>query len=305
MRFGRLVDWPYASTLLLTVGGMLALILWARQVPLAKADIRWEDIPERLIDVALPDPELRMEAERELAALDARPGSVVEKTRDAPGRTTGPVQHGREKPEITDRGLLKLLVAKGPGGSRLHPALADVFEDGSAAPDGGSAFENLPGFEIAMTPTPERRPGRAPVPRLADIEHMETRGDTSRLARRAKTERRLVAPGPVEVEADPEDPGASRRPGDIVRVVQRRIGGIKHCYERRLLRDPGTRGKIVVRFEIHPGGRVLVVEIVENTTADDALAACVARRVKAIRFPPCGGDTTSVTYPFVLDTGDR
>jgi TonB family protein len=118
---------------------------------------------------------------------------------------------------------------------------------------------------------------------------------------RKKAEARVVAR--VTSAALQEFDSDSRSQKDIVKTIRRRLGGIKHCYEKRLKRDPELKGKIVIRFVIHPGGKVIEVEIAENTTGDSELARCIAATVKAIRFPSAEGGETSVTYPFILAPG--
>jgi TonB family protein len=137
----------------------------------------------------------------------------------------------------------------------------------------------------------------------ASIEDMGTRGVVGKAGKgsRGKREARVVAR--VSSAALQEFDSDSRSQNDIKKVIRRRLGGIKHCYEKRLKRNPDLKGKIVVRFVIHPGGKVIEVEVVENTTGDRELGRCIASRVRSVRFPPAEGGETSVVYPFILAPG--
>ena len=87
----------------------------------------------------------------------------------------------------------------------------------------------------------------------------------------------------------------------IRRVVLRRVAALRACYERQLRVKPGLAGKLVVKWTIDERGRVKDVEIVEDTLNDEAVASCVTRIVRRMRFPrPAGGQETQITYPFVF-----
>lgn len=87
----------------------------------------------------------------------------------------------------------------------------------------------------------------------------------------------------------------------VVNLIRQRISAIRACYERELRRNPQLNGKVTVEFTIQTTGTVSGVRATENTTGDDAVAACVVSTVQRFRFNP-GPEGGSVTfsYPFVF-----
>lgn len=95
---------------------------------------------------------------------------------------------------------------------------------------------------------------------------------------------------------------------DVVqRVMRRRLGMFRSCYDRSLKSDgPGTEGRLVVTFVIQPTGRVArVTTKVESGSVPEGLAECVASRVKRLRFPTAEDDSpTTVTIPFTFERAE-
>ncbi|RME27495.1 MAG: hypothetical protein D6806_04560, partial [Deltaproteobacteria bacterium] len=164
-------------------------------------------------------------------------------------------------------------------------------------------FDGVGGLEVASAAGERGSRGFSGAQQAASIKDMGTAGVVGNAGRggRGKTEARVVAR--ITSAALEEFDSDSRDQQDIVKRIRRRLGGIKHCYEKRLKRNPQLKGKVVIRFVIHPGGKVISVEVVENTTGDPEVASCIAARIRAIRFPPTDGGETAVTYPFILAPG--
>lgn len=86
-------------------------------------------------------------------------------------------------------------------------------------------------------------------------------------------------------------------PGGVHPVVLRRVvrgafPAMQACYEAGLARDPTLRGRVTVRVEIGPDGRVEGAEIAENGTSidDRAMRRCVLEAYRPLTFPqPSGG----------------
>ncbi len=88
----------------------------------------------------------------------------------------------------------------------------------------------------------------------------------------------------------------------IRQVIQRNLGQIRYCYEKELQRKPDLAGKVVVRFEISPNGRVPNARVHSGSTLRDAaVGECITVRIRNWQFPsPKGGGKVIVTYPFVF-----
>lgn len=83
---------------------------------------------------------------------------------------------------------------------------------------------------------------------------------------------------------------------DVSAVVKGHNSAIQYCYQRALKRNPGLRGKVVVRFTISPAGSVSHVEIVSSTLRNSRVESCIINRIKRWNdfgaVDPSLGDTT-------------
>lgn len=87
----------------------------------------------------------------------------------------------------------------------------------------------------------------------------------------------------------------------IAEVVLRNRGHITYCYELGLQKRPALSGRVTVRWEIGPGGRVETARIAHSSLDSSLVERCIVGKVKSWRFPkPHGGVNVSVTNPFVL-----
>jgi TonB family protein len=311
------IDWAYTTTFSLTVACFLAITIWAHTIPVPR-ELGIEDIPDRFAEL-LPDRNVEEDtkdngAGEKKEAEKPKPQPKEDQNKNqAPADDQGDTAEAKAakaaahradiEKKVAGRGLLKLLGAKGPGGMPVGTAVADVFGEGSVG-NSENAFEGIGGVDVATAAGQRGVRGSGGATSAASIEDMGTRGVVGAAGQgnRQKTEAKVVAN--VTSTALQEFDSDSRSQQDIVNVVRRRLGGIKHCYESRLKRNPELKGKVVVHFVVHSGGTVIESSVVENSTGDSELGACIASQVRAIRFPPAqGGGETSVTYPFILAPG--
>ena len=85
----------------------------------------------------------------------------------------------------------------------------------------------------------------------------------------------------------------------VNKVIGRRMGAIKGCYERALRRDPNLKGKLVIRFTISGSGRVTTARAVENGLTPD-VGNCVVSAFKRFRFPQPDGGSLTMESPFMF-----
>ncbi len=84
-------------------------------------------------------------------------------------------------------------------------------------------------------------------------------------------------------------------------MIRKDLPKINRCYESALRYEPELAGKVKVRFAVVRGGNVQGVRVVENTTGHEGVERCVARVVRAIKFPSRRtGKPLSFTFPFVF-----
>ena len=86
----------------------------------------------------------------------------------------------------------------------------------------------------------------------------------------------------------------------VSKVVRRRQGALKNCYEKRLKRLQKLAGKVMVQITILGSGRVGNVQVTQNTTGDSALVDCIRTNIKRWRFPKPDGGSVTFGFPFIF-----
>ncbi|MGM0574565.1 MAG: AgmX/PglI C-terminal domain-containing protein [Myxococcota bacterium] len=90
---------------------------------------------------------------------------------------------------------------------------------------------------------------------------------------------------------------------DIARVVRRRAGAIRACYESRLQLNPKLSGKLQVRWTIDLQGKVKSTSVTQNTLGDSKAKNCILRVLRRMRFAKPEGGICVVQWPFVFNAG--
>jgi hypothetical protein len=312
------IDWPYSSTFCSLLVCMAILMIWAANTPLPKEEMSLEDIPDRFAKLIMPDKPMengedngagKKEEEQPKPTKkddkkDQEPVEVTGNDTDDAKAAKAAIHRANVEKKVAGRGLLKLLGAKGASGLAGGGAVADVFSEGSIAGSGDGVFTGIGGLDVATASGQKGQRGVDGAGTAAGIEDLGTRGvvggagdGTGKKKVEAQVVAKVTAANLQEFDSD------SRNQKDIMDVLRRRMGGIKSCYEKRLKRNPELKGKVVIRFVIHSGGAVTEAEIVENTTGDGDLGACIAERIRSVRFPSAEGADTTVTYPIILVPG--
>ncbi|MEE4312765.1 MAG: AgmX/PglI C-terminal domain-containing protein [candidate division KSB1 bacterium] len=113
-----------------------------------------------------------------------------------------------------------------------------------------------------------------------------------------------VPSSPLSKLRSVEDAPRSRRPEDVVRVVQSHKLALQDCYKQVLRDDPTIRGKIIIRFTIDPEGRVIDAEMVSSSLNSPEMEGCIINRIKNWRdFPLCHPSAGNMTYKQVFNFG--
>jgi len=149
-------------------------------------------------------------------------------------------------------------------------------------------------------PTTNRR--RDPEPAKAS-----TRADASPSPKPvAKDEPATPSVTPAPVTPPPPAAPTGPRPGTMdpksVRAVARaHLGEIETCVSRARMENRDLAGRVVLRIDVSPAGKVTGTSIAASTGADDNLQACMQRTVASWTFPPpAGGVRGAFTYPFTF-----
>ncbi len=108
-----------------------------------------------------------------------------------------------------------------------------------------------------------------------------------------------------------EDPDAGPRgslPREAIRrVIRANLEQVRACFERELAREATLEGRIVMSIVIGGDGSVVTAVAASSsmTPAGERAAAvgsCLETVVRTFRFPPTGGGSVLVHYPFIFDT---
>ena len=88
----------------------------------------------------------------------------------------------------------------------------------------------------------------------------------------------------------------------IAKVIKQNLGGVRHCYEKELAKNPKLEGKITMKIVIAPEGTVRSSEDISSSAfPSKAVSDCVVARFKAMVFPkPKGGGIVIVNYPVIF-----
>jgi hypothetical protein len=122
------------------------------------------------------------------------------------------------------------------------------------------------------------------------------RGDRRRRGHRGR-DRGPCGRGDVAAECRPASVHARRRRG--AGADHGGAGrGLKRCYDKALVAQPGLRGAVDLRFRVTLDGDVDTVTVV-GVSAD--VASCISAVVRRLHFPaPADGGAVSVVYPLNL-----
>lgn len=90
----------------------------------------------------------------------------------------------------------------------------------------------------------------------------------------------------------------------ILRVLRRHQSVMRYCYERALVNDPSLSGRVTLRWTIQTDGNTSTGTVTHDDMAVDQVGACIAGRLKRMRFPtPSGGEVVvERTWRFATQT---
>jgi len=86
-------------------------------------------------------------------------------------------------------------------------------------------------------------------------------------------------------------------------VIRRKMGALQSCYEKQLRTAPDLKGKVSFTITISVQGRVVKVDIEEDTLGNGAVLSCAKAKIKNWRFPVEGADEASEVNFSVVFSG--
>ena len=200
--------------------------------------------------------------------------------------------------QLAQRGINKILGSLGGDG---EGAIVDVLRGGDVGADQDELLAQVNGVGVAtggmrslQGPAGGQGTGEA-----ADISQLRMAGGdvavkTAGAGRERKVQGLVKKRKPSAVDGTGE-----LNPGEVAKVVNRRIGAIKGCYERALRRNPNLEGKITVRFTIAGSGKVSAARTTLNELSPE-VGNCIISAFKRFRFPQPDGGALTVEYPFLF-----
>ncbi len=87
----------------------------------------------------------------------------------------------------------------------------------------------------------------------------------------------------------------------VEKEVQRHMGDLQQCFERRLSVHPELSGEVLMHWVIAADGKVVEQCVRQDSLGDEEIRACLNKLIQDSQFPtPCGGSTRDVSFPFVF-----
>ncbi len=89
----------------------------------------------------------------------------------------------------------------------------------------------------------------------------------------------------------------------IKKLIKRQKGSIVYCYKKGVQSNPDLKGKVVLKFNINPSGKVTNPGIQKSTLGSGSVESCIVSRLRMWRFPaPRNGGVVAVRFPVLLKT---
>ncbi len=254
-----------------------------------------KDAPPPIENKEEPKPDKK--EDKKVDKKDDKP-APVEKA-ESTGKTTNDAEKNKHDREvITNNSVAGALMDKGGAATKLFA------DDGGD--DGGTVQANRKAFGGEAAPGEGAGPGGALKLEGAgsggkSIEgglKGEGKGFKARTADVAK----VAAPEKKEAVAqvklsglDGDDAGGSK--GDVGKVIARKAGAVKQCYEGALRDNPDIGGKVKVSFTVGTAGTVTDVNV---SGAEGGFADCIKGKFMGIRGLPILASPSSFSQSYVF-----
>jgi len=276
-----------AASLFVHFAGAACIILSPKP---PDTDLSLDELPDRFARVLVPakPPEPEKAPEQTAQVEEKKDVKKDVKKKDLPqdaAQRKAVIQQ-----RVASKGLLKILGSAGGSG-----ALSDVLGSGTGSGDVAAALAGARGVSVATADSVGARAGGG-AGRTAGIGDVGTSGG-GKVALAGKGDAKVS--GQVSTAA-PEVDSADVDRAALSRYIRDRLGAIRGCYERELKRNPGLKGKVVVRFNITPAGRAGDIRIEENTLGSPEVASCISGLMRSWIFPFKPPDEVPVQYPFLF-----
>ncbi|MFN3199324.1 MAG: TonB family protein [Bradymonadia bacterium] len=263
-----------------------------------------EALPDRFVeflDINQPDEEPLDEAKP-----DSQAGAKPDPHAEGKGFTEAESDHDKfpkMRKVVRSKTVLSRLGTMGGDGT---DKVVDDLQDGAKLVALKDAFDGATGVAMAKGPGAGRdtrsRIGEAGAGESASVSNAEMLG--LRGASSARVERRVRGRIKVASRATSQSGQGELDATKVARVIKRRQGALKSCYEQQLKRNPKLSGKVLLQFQVLESGRVGSAAIVQNSTGSPEFGKCLTDRFRRMRFPRPEGGAASFTFPFAFSPVD-
>jgi hypothetical protein len=200
--------------------------------------------------------------------------------------------------QLAQRGINKILGTLGGSG---EGAIVDVLRGGDVGADQDELLSQVNGVGVATGGSRTLRgpAGGEGTGEAADISQLRMKGGDVAVKTAGAGKEKRVTGNIRKKKPTAVDGTGDLSPQEVAKVVNRRIGAIKGCYERALRRNPNLEGKITIRFTIAGSGKVSAARTTMNELTPD-VGNCIVTAFKRFRFPQPDGGSLTVEYPFLF-----
>lgn len=140
-------------------------------------------------------------------------------------------------------------------------------------------------------------PDPAPAPALVAVAAIE-RAPRGTLALGVPSVRDRGTPDAVRFPVRAPEDAPDLLP--VAAEVERHLGALEECYERRLQVRPTLSGQIIMHWAIQANGETDAGCITHDSLGDAEVLACVNQLIRTATFPPPSAGPLEVSFPFVF-----
>lgn len=201
--------------------------------------------------------------------------------------------------QLAQKAINKIIGSVGGDG---QGAIADVLRGGDVGADQDELLAQVNGVDVARGDSTGKLRGPAGgkgTGEAADISSLKMEGGDADVRTKGVESERKIKGNVKRKNPSAVDGTGVLSPQEVTKVVNRRLGAIKGCYERALRRNPNLEGKVIVRFTVAGSGKVSSARTTVNELGPD-VGSCIVNAFKLFRFPPPDGGAATFEYPFLF-----
>ncbi|MDP3157989.1 MAG: adventurous gliding motility protein GltJ [Archangium sp.] len=148
-------------------------------------------------------------------------------------------------------------------------------------------------------PAPEPEPKRAAAQPSSGDDFDDAFGAPKKTVKEEpKSEKKqpgYIPPAPGSSSANVKD---ALETSDVMEVVLANKGALGECVKQQRAKDPGTSGKLLMKWTIQTSGKTSNVSVASDEFKGTPIAGCVGNLIKGMTFPRHKKQGDPITFPF-------